>query len=295
MDPQLAEYRRNQRARAAGEAKKAGGGKQSWIVIAAVISAAGLVAVVHTQNSPAGTAIAGGICPKADGIGICVEECSKHEDCQSKGQMCCSNGCGHVCTDPVAPGQQASSPSRKCTLMVTLADKDAADDVLQVVPAPTKHSHLSAVGIVILEYAAGQSSDCCAAEQALKGRPSVKFVEYDGAKPACALESSESGEDMNFGIVHDGPGFIQEEEEPLMGGVSSNGAVDEESMAVWEQVLEKNPVHENHDLKSFGKPVSVKTQVVAGTNYYFSFASGGVATVFHQPWSETLEVSDVRA
>ena len=33
-------------------------------------------------------------------VGICSEECSGDEDCNSD-QKCCSNGCGHTCADPV--------------------------------------------------------------------------------------------------------------------------------------------------------------------------------------------------
>ncbi|ELU18194.1 hypothetical protein CAPTEDRAFT_188625 [Capitella teleta] len=29
--------------------------------------------------------------------GICLEECSENEDC-SADELCCSNGCGHICT-----------------------------------------------------------------------------------------------------------------------------------------------------------------------------------------------------
>lgn len=47
-------------------------------------------------------------CPPVTGAGICVEECSvaatatagDDDDC-TDGKICCSNGCGHVCTDPV--------------------------------------------------------------------------------------------------------------------------------------------------------------------------------------------------
>ncbi len=39
-------------------------------------------------------------CPKPTGSGICVELCSSDMDC-SGNQKCCSNGCGHVCENPV--------------------------------------------------------------------------------------------------------------------------------------------------------------------------------------------------
>ena len=41
------------------------------------------------------------VCPNITGTpGICVDQCSDDDDC-SDGQLCCSNGCGHVCLDPV--------------------------------------------------------------------------------------------------------------------------------------------------------------------------------------------------
>ena len=41
-------------------------------------------------------------CPPLDNdvAGICSEECSRDESCQGN-QICCSNGCGHTCVDPV--------------------------------------------------------------------------------------------------------------------------------------------------------------------------------------------------
>ena len=35
-----------------------------------------------------------------DTVGICVEACKNDTECY-RDQMCCSNGCGHVCMDPV--------------------------------------------------------------------------------------------------------------------------------------------------------------------------------------------------
>ena len=42
-------------------------------------------------------------CPKLppNTFGICVERCSANDDCL-KGQLCCSNGCGHECMDGVS-------------------------------------------------------------------------------------------------------------------------------------------------------------------------------------------------
>ena len=39
-------------------------------------------------------------CPNTTGmLGTCVEGCSDDSVCEN-GQLCCSNGCGHVCTAP---------------------------------------------------------------------------------------------------------------------------------------------------------------------------------------------------
>ena len=40
-----------------------------------------------------------GKCPEP-GMGICIESCTADTSCEN-GQLCCSNGCGHVCMDPV--------------------------------------------------------------------------------------------------------------------------------------------------------------------------------------------------
>ena len=41
------------------------------------------------------------MCPNTTGLlGTCVIKCSNDDEC-SDGQLCCSNGCGRVCLDPV--------------------------------------------------------------------------------------------------------------------------------------------------------------------------------------------------
>jgi hypothetical protein len=44
-------------------------------------------------------------CPRLPigSIGICSEECSSDNECPD-GHLCCSNGCGHVCTRGVTGG-----------------------------------------------------------------------------------------------------------------------------------------------------------------------------------------------
>ncbi len=46
-----------------------------------------------------------GRCPAVDPdvFGICVEACASDIDC-TETQKCCSNGCGHVCMDPILEG-----------------------------------------------------------------------------------------------------------------------------------------------------------------------------------------------
>jgi len=46
-----------------------------------------------------------GFCPavESDQLGTCEEECSNDDDCTGN-QKCCSNGCGHVCTNPEYKG-----------------------------------------------------------------------------------------------------------------------------------------------------------------------------------------------
>jgi len=41
------------------------------------------------------------VCPDpSDAVGTCVNLCNNDSDC-SGGQMCCSNGCGQICLEPV--------------------------------------------------------------------------------------------------------------------------------------------------------------------------------------------------
>lgn len=74
---------------------------------------------------------------------------------------------------------------------------------------------------------------------------------------------------------------------PICGGVSAPKGVDPEALNVWNQAVAKDPT-----LASLGQPVSVQTQVVAGTNYTFKFANGQSVKVFHQPWTNTLQITE---
>ena len=57
-------------------------------------------------------------CPKMpDGtVGLCVEMCKDDSECGD--QMCCSNGCGHMCMDPVNGMTTALSLSPLRTALV---------------------------------------------------------------------------------------------------------------------------------------------------------------------------------
>merc|ERR1719444_93736 len=78
--------------------------------------------------------------------------------------------------------------------MVTLAEREggltrALDALKKAKASPASLDHLKALGFLILNYE--DPSDCCSAEHALQALPdTAKSVEYDGAKPSCALPSS---------------------------------------------------------------------------------------------------------
>ena len=49
------------------------------------------------------------MCPAVDDVaGICIEACSADEACPGE-EMCCYNGCGHVCTAPSHQGKGNSN------------------------------------------------------------------------------------------------------------------------------------------------------------------------------------------
>uniref|UniRef100_A0ABM0M9L3 Papilin-like n=1 Tax=Saccoglossus kowalevskii TaxID=10224 RepID=A0ABM0M9L3_SACKO len=51
------------------------------------------------------------LCPSSDSFdfAICTVFCSEHSDCD-EGRLCCSNGCGRVCTDPVPDVKPGNCP-----------------------------------------------------------------------------------------------------------------------------------------------------------------------------------------
>eukprot|EP00933_Yihiella_yeosuensis_P058876 TRINITY_DN5963_c1_g1_i1.p1 TRINITY_DN5963_c1_g1~~TRINITY_DN5963_c1_g1_i1.p1 ORF type:complete len:192 (-),score=30.99 TRINITY_DN5963_c1_g1_i1:137-661(-) len=133
-------------------------------------------------------------CPPVEkgSLGICVEECSTDADCEAEGktgQICCSNGCGHVCTMPLQTSSEAkttkSKPKRPTTLMAVLAKDANEGDIMASVPEPSSKNMLKAVNILMLDYNPDKALDGCKAFETLSGRADVSSVEWDGSDPEC--------------------------------------------------------------------------------------------------------------
>eukprot|EP00931_Biecheleriopsis_adriatica_P074552 TRINITY_DN4858_c0_g1_i2.p1 TRINITY_DN4858_c0_g1~~TRINITY_DN4858_c0_g1_i2.p1 ORF type:complete len:336 (-),score=75.11 TRINITY_DN4858_c0_g1_i2:68-1036(-) len=73
----------------------------------------------------------------------------------------------------------------------------------------------------------------------------------------------------------------------IPGGVAPARPVTAADLGVWQQAVAKDP-----SLAALGQPNAVETQVVAGTNYTFTFPSGARVKIFHQPWTNTLQVTE---
>uniref|UniRef100_A0A670IFR2 WAP domain-containing protein n=1 Tax=Podarcis muralis TaxID=64176 RepID=A0A670IFR2_PODMU len=58
---------------------------------------AGLLSLCAVVSSAFGKP---GYCPRREGFGLCVEECSGDFSCPGK-KKCCSNNCGHTCQTPL--------------------------------------------------------------------------------------------------------------------------------------------------------------------------------------------------
>mmetsp|Transcript_64718 Transcript_64718/g.124847 ORF Transcript_64718/g.124847 Transcript_64718/m.124847 type:complete len:263 (-) Transcript_64718:127-915(-) len=223
-----------------------------------------------------------GVCPLATGPGICVEACFSHSDCKAQGKLCCSTGCGQVCMAPVDPN--APPPARPCTLMTVPVNIGESGKLMMQVPKPRRHSILSGVGILILNYGTDQNTECCRAQEWLSESESVKSVEFDGPSPSCPS--------LGLKSTH----FMQSKperlEETVAGGWSKDESMDEEDLEVWNKVVAQIRRHKDIQLGALGAPVSVTQQVVAGINYNFKFSDGSTVQVFRQPWTDTLEVTD---
>lgn len=82
-----------------------------------------------------------------------------------------------------------------------------------------------------------------------------------------------------------------EPSEPVLCGPgwSAPRAVGQRELAVWTKVLELPDT--GAELAAKGAPRSVKSQMVSGYNYMFTFADGSTVTVYHQSWTNTLQVT----
>mmetsp|Transcript_10543 Transcript_10543/g.23973 ORF Transcript_10543/g.23973 Transcript_10543/m.23973 type:complete len:257 (+) Transcript_10543:87-857(+) len=213
--------------------------------------------------------------PEPNSVGICVEACVGHADCE-EGLLCCSNGCGHVCMPPDEQGAQQRT--KACSVIAVLPRgtsnvAEAAETVLSRVPAPDNTRVLKAVAMVNLLYGS-RESDCCSASSNLKDSGLVTSVEFGDDIPLCQL---------------------QQDPQPAPGSWTDVQPVDSDSLAVWKKVLQASPQFQNVQLSTLGEPVKVQTQVVAGVNYRFIFTDGAEVVVFYQPWSQTLEVQEFKA
>mmetsp|Transcript_43158 Transcript_43158/g.99459 ORF Transcript_43158/g.99459 Transcript_43158/m.99459 type:complete len:250 (+) Transcript_43158:104-853(+) len=214
--------------------------------------------------------------PESGMVGTCVEACTENSDC-AEGELCCSNGCGHVCIGAEAVSKKSSGS--QCSVIVVFP-RDTANvtkssmDVMALVPKPDSARLMTALSMATFYYGA-RDSDCCSANNALASTELVRSVEYGDDIPGCK-------------------GVAADAEVPASGGWSAAGAVDEESHKLWHKVLESTSQYNGMDLTSLGQPVQVQTQVVAGMNYKFVFGDGSTVTVFHQPWTKTLAVQDVQ-
>jgi len=295
MDPQLQEYRRKQREKAAAtavDAQKTGRQNQFFAFGAGVVLVMAMLAAVSLQQAPKGAlgtvSHAAGVCPKANGPGVCVEECSRDAQCQAEGKLCCSNGCGHVCMTPVDPN--APPPARPCTLMIVPVSINDSTKLITQVPKPESHTVLRGVKILLLNYGKGRDADCCRAQEQLSAAKNVKSVEYDGPPPTCSslvMPLQTPARPPQPKVTPAEPG--------VMGGWSNEEKVDDEDLMVWNQLVDETPRHEEVELGALGAPVTVRKQVVAGVKYKFKFSDGSVVEVFSQPWTKTLEVTNVES
>eukprot|EP00929_Paragymnodinium_shiwhaense_P090321 TRINITY_DN50479_c0_g1_i1.p1 TRINITY_DN50479_c0_g1~~TRINITY_DN50479_c0_g1_i1.p1 ORF type:complete len:319 (+),score=76.58 TRINITY_DN50479_c0_g1_i1:95-1051(+) len=305
MNPQLEEYRRKQRERAATQRSTQSSSPASSpmffgavaVLVVAVAAAVFLHRPAEASVSPAEAASKkAGVCPKPVGIGTCAEECKSNADCAGA-DLCCSNGCGHVCMKPERPGKPTKAGN--CVLMAALEKGADVEALLHAVPAPSSHKHLAATGILLLRYEAQQDgtvarayweAECCGAEKALSERQDVKSVEYDGRAPDCERirergSSSQDSEEASEG------------EPRMVGGNSAAEELDDTAKEVWQMIKDRKANSDKFDIEQhegLGDPVKVQTQVVAGVILTYHFAGGEQMRVFWQVWTKTLQVLGVK-
>ena len=73
------------------------------------------------------------------------------------------------------------------------------------------------------------------------------------------------------------------------GGYTDPRPVNSNDLGVWDEVLKLPDT--SAELAAKGAPTSVKSQIVSGVNYIFTFADGSTVTVYHQSLTNTLRVT----
>jgi len=75
----------------------------------------------------------------------------------------------------------------------------------------------------------------------------------------------------------------------IYGGWSAPRAVGQRELDVWANVLALSDTGAEFAAK--GTPTSVKSQLVGGVNYTFTFADGSTVTVYDCHWENILQVT----
>jgi len=88
--------------------------------------------------------------------------------------------------------------------------------------------------------------------------------------------------EMSFRLFHKSGHIVP-------GAYTAPRDVGPDELAVWNKVLALPGICA--ELVAKGAPTSVTSQVVSGMNYTFTFVDGSTVTVYHQPWTNTLQVT----
>eukprot|EP00931_Biecheleriopsis_adriatica_P016523 TRINITY_DN12147_c0_g1_i2.p1 TRINITY_DN12147_c0_g1~~TRINITY_DN12147_c0_g1_i2.p1 ORF type:complete len:191 (-),score=33.72 TRINITY_DN12147_c0_g1_i2:325-816(-) len=124
-------------------------------------------------------------------VGVCVEECSSDTDCET-GQLCCSNGCGHVCMKPAPAGGTVAKAGAQAktslyAMIAVYAKGSVAAEILPDLPSPHRVQDMQRMNMVILHYHREPEKNSCEAFQTLSKHPKVESVEWDGPHPDCGV------------------------------------------------------------------------------------------------------------
>ena len=125
-------------------------------------------------------------CPALEkgSMGICMEECATASDCEAAGKpghLCCSNGCGHVCTKP----SNAKVKAKPFEIMAVVQQLEALASVKESVPKPLSASELRSVKVLTLKYGGEQRHEACQAFRKLQSNPEVVSAEWGSPAPIC--------------------------------------------------------------------------------------------------------------